>query len=428
MLCSYHISEHMTIQVKHSLKRMRLVTHTPDPYTKRRILLEINQLKQKANEDILMIVKYTNGLIVNLQKYSVKHILQLRSFIRCCNTVVRGISEISEIPSKDFYNPLERALMMDSIEDLISKLRGPKLDFSSVKVDFLSYTLPTFPHALFNYSYFSGGFNSKREITITPLERTITNTDINWGGRFLSVGPNIILYTGGKSNFRFCCLINIETKEKTIMPEMQNGRRWHAMTWIHGHPAVIGGSSKSKALDKRIESILSNAYCESLDEKNNNKATKYKILTSVEVLINNRWVVYPSVNIGRSNATAVCNHKNVYVIGGNNPKRVEAIEKFIGTSWKILKIKLPLPADSIGVLCTGNDLLLVGGQVRYNIAVDKSFYYDTKCKNFLVADCIEDKCHFFQNNWCIEGNKIRGLRIRSSGEVQEVQISYRLKI
>lgn len=146
------------------------------------------------------------------------------------------------------------------------------------------------------------------------------------------------MVTGGelenKDSTRKLFILDVNKETIVELPELNSRRNGHAMTWIDGNPAVIGGDCK------------------------------LKLLNSVEMFKNKAWVETSSIYIPRHGLSAVRNHEAVWIAGGSNLNRnfLVTIEMYNDFQWKLLQIKLFRPVCSPGLICIENSLYSFGGR------------------------------------------------------------------
>ena len=132
-------------------------------------------------------------------------------------------------------------------------------------------------------------------------------------------------------------MFDIITETAMALPSLMNARDWHAMAWIDGNPAVIGGQNRKTALN------------------------------SVEVFRNNEWIGIAPLNIPRASSTAITIQNITWVVGGYNVELLNSIEKYQEQRWVIVEIALPIPLNCPGVCGLGNNLQIFGGRTSKTI-------------------------------------------------------------
>ena len=138
-------------------------------------------------------------------------------------------------------------------------------------------------------------------------------------------------------------VFDIEKLTLEHYPVMEIGRKNHAMAWIDGRPAVLGGEDSRR-----------------------------KTIKGVEVLEFNRWVKKPSMIEKRSGHTACTTQKLTFVVGGNNSRTVEVFDNKV---WSMLNIEFPSPRSYPAIFNNGNLIFFVGnngGIAYYNYSLMQS--------------------------------------------------------
>ena len=268
-------------------------------------------------------------------------------FVKLCDSVIIEIRRINFIYDKEFYAPLENALLSFNIEPMLNLIHPPLIESSQSNFK-INYVPSTFPHYFYNYSDYTIQFNSKNSIQIIPFNNNIQNDQFSWSSRFLNVGNNKILLTGG-CNPPICSTFLFDLVNKTIenYPNLIKERRWHSMAWINNYPAVIGGDDGENGM------------------------------ISVEILKNWAWIEGPSINTPRSHHTSITCHKSAWIIGGINQIVLDSIEKYEKYQWKLIKVSLHIPSSLVCIMCIENSLLLLGGKNENNKIIDNILFMNT---------------------------------------------------
>ena len=112
---------------------------------------------------------------------------------------------------------------------MLNLIHPPLIEFSQSNFK-INYVPSTFPHYFYNYSDYTIEFNSINSIQNFPFNNNIENDKNHQSSRFLNVGNNKILITGGwgppkSSTF----LLNLVSKTIENYPNLIKERRWHSM-------------------------------------------------------------------------------------------------------------------------------------------------------------------------------------------------------
>lgn len=221
-----------------------------------------------------------------------------------------------------------------------------------------------------------------------PMNRTLTFTDqiltttqvthseLTLQSRCLYLGDHIMLITGGGKNPTLSCSVNMKTQEITGFRTLNIGRKWAAMSFIDGKPAVISGRNP------------------------NNEEIK-----SVEVL-DGEWKEVAPLKIARYTHTAARNETATFVFGGDDGReRVNSVEKYCEGKWMVLKCRIPFCGNSVGVWYFGRDkFILLGGQLKIFDKTEKVYVWSEEGVEELPS--LPDKYSFPFNLWIRRGNII----------------------
>ena len=191
-----------------------------------------------------------------------------------------------------------------------------------------------------DYTFISLSTTSKAIFldNLTKARREIDNSCVKSSSRALMTENGLII-TGG-STFPYQAYLIDKQYNITALISMWQPRFWHSMGFIDGYPAVFVGAESSYPM-----SIF---------------------LDSVEVYKDNSWIKYPNTNIKRASCSVSWYGKYTYIIGGiildRNQKIVTGIiEKWDGSSWIILNVKLIQPAISPGCICIDDHSIFIFG-------------------------------------------------------------------
>ena len=281
-LCRDHHDEHLDTEGRHVIELYKSSIYLISS-SKKLILSKIVELKNEALENVNRVVNHTAKLTTSIEMQAKEVIDRLRNFMMTCDKKIVEIMNIVTITKKNFYSPLEKALISGRPSNFINTLIGSDIILhESVKA--ITYIPSLLEHSFQNYSSFTAGFNSESSIIVYPPEKIFPSENTNWLSRILAIDFNLLLITGGCLNkipHSNCYTLNIESGTISNAPSMNRKRSCHAITWLKGFPYVIGG----------------------LDEDGD--AGK-----SSEYLIGDKWIEIAPLNIGRFNFPAV-NHKGI---------------------------------------------------------------------------------------------------------------------
>ncbi|OMJ65183.1 hypothetical protein SteCoe_38895 [Stentor coeruleus] len=137
---------------------------------------------------------------------------------------------------------------------------------------------------------------------------------------------------------------------------MQQKRKWHAMTWIDGFPAVLGGYDGEE------------------------------LLNVVEVYKNGNWERYPSLTSIKSSLSAISYYSKVYAIGGFFKKNLNSIEKYENGKWELLFVKISSNLTCTGLFASGIYIIIFGGLNENNKRVKDCDIFNDKLMKVWKAD------------------------------------------
>ena len=361
--------------------------------TKQKLLKKISQVKAELNDQIDLVLDNSVKNIKIIKDQTRKVVDKLLSLVKFTDEILQDIRSISEIPYRRICSPLHSILLSEDSSILIDQIKSPIVTFPEIMRTPPSISFSTFPYFLFNYTDLSTGFSADNTIKIHPINKTIVSNSLNFkSSRSLNIGNHKFLFTGGKSfrnsesNRSF--ILDINTESVTELPPLKTARKWHAMAWIEGNPGVIGGECGGVALN------------------------------SVEVFENEEWVERSPINVARSSCTAAANHNAVWVVGGcaENTQRIGTIEKLQQKEWKVLKIVLEVPCSSVGLYCSWNDLLLIGG--KSDVDTVKNLYCLDAGKEIISKPkSLEITVYCSQNQFVVKDNQISGFVDDSKNQI-----------
>lgn len=369
-MCPLHVSDHLRLNSDHNVKQIGLGNGLFNPEIKLKLIRRIIEIKSKTKSNIDIALNYTTSIISKIMEKFSQFNKNMIGFIESCDEAIKYITNMSdEIAVKKYYIPLESFLMGQSPE-LINRISEPRINLIPFEENFIEYSASAFPMCLFEYCSNATALLSETKIiynngTYERKKKLNNNPD----GRLLSVQENLVMYTGSciLSNNTF--IIDLSSGIINKLPSLNKRRLKHAMTWIDGYPAVIGGK--------------------------NNKDS----IADVEVFKDNCWMNYPSLNIMRSNFSAASVFSKVFVFGGiclNNP--LSNIEMFENRCWNVLPIELVSPLTSFGVVISGNKVLICGGVSIEGSEVDTCMAFDYKSMKITKINSILNKSMFFKDS------------------------------
>ena len=121
------------------------------------------------------------------------------------------------------------------------------------------------------------------------------------------------------------------------MAPMNQMRKEHAVVRIGGDVYTMGGYDS-----QRVQFLGS---CEKLN------------------IFENKWSPIANLNIGRcAFAATVVNYSHIYICGGyDGDQRLDTIEHYDGSRWKIISTHLPIPLSNLAAFSPCHDTLVILG-------------------------------------------------------------------
>ena len=175
--CKQHLTNHENLLGNHMICVFHISDRLVNPITKNQIINRIKDIRQKAViQKNLAKNKYLQDIAL-LAEYLQEGNDQLTEFIKQCNNILKEIIQIEKISDKEFYIPLENALISKNIDSLLKSIKCPKLKIST-SIEF-EYIPTVFPYCLYNYSDQTIGYELINKIKVYPLNKEIQNPRLN---------------------------------------------------------------------------------------------------------------------------------------------------------------------------------------------------------------------------------------------------------
>ena len=227
--CRDHQEEHESEFGNHNITLIYPRFAAPVHKSKQKLIERISQIKAETKNQVQLIIQKVNACITEL-KEKIKNMIKLSSqFTNLCDSIITEILSINAIYIKKIYSPLEALLLSENNESIFSMIKGPKITFSEDSKN-IKYVPSEFPHFLYNYSDHSIEFSLRNTLNVYPSNKIMQFDAIDWSSRFLNVGNNKILLTGGQFALTDSILLDLNNEEIIKLPNLINKRYWHAMT------------------------------------------------------------------------------------------------------------------------------------------------------------------------------------------------------
>lgn len=242
---------------------------------------------------------------------------------------------------------------------------------------------------LLNYLNNGGDFLSEKVLEINGEIMTIE--DFNWTSRSLQVSEDEIMFTGGTGSYTKVYILSIETKEIRELPHLNQGRDLHAMTWIDGKPAVIGGGDISQ-----------------------------DPLSSVEVF-DKHWKTIHGLHHARYGHSATYHFDRTWVVAGANGKNspVNAIEYYEKGHWHSLSLSHEFNRVGAGLVAAKSSIYILGGFASGKNNTASVLVFNIDDETVSEGKELQEPASFSQNLWRLTGKYIESLGFRGK------KISYR---
>ena len=210
-VCKKDLDMHLSLSGDHIIRKLQNVGSQPNPKSKTELINKISQIKAEtlSVKNKLLVSVYQS--IKNIKNEGKKLVERLDGFVETCEKVIKDIISIKEITQKQFYSPLENALISNNIESLLSKFYAPRIikRESEQLQEMFTYNPSLFPHFLYNYSDFTFAYPNESKINFYPSNRQIKTKKLFPGSRVLPLYNNQILIAGPESK---TFILNIETE------------------------------------------------------------------------------------------------------------------------------------------------------------------------------------------------------------------------
>lgn len=159
---------------------------------------------------------------------------------------------------------------------------------------------------------------------------------LHGSSRVIITKKNLAIVTGGADHPAHSYEVSLITGEYLRMPELNEGRYWHAVTSLDNVIYITGGRNKRE------------------------------VLRSVECYKSGKWELISPMNMPRDSHNAVTANRKIYVFGGTGSEdSTNSIEVLSEGEWTILPVRLPEPRTSPALLfITPSKVLIAGGKYQ----------------------------------------------------------------
>ena len=128
------------------------------------------QVKSKALAQKSLVIATSHKYITQIIQEADSVLKNLQNFIVQCESLIKNIIDTKFIQKKDFYTPIENALLSYNIDNFLSKISSPSLTISKIsKISPIFEYFPTFfLFSFYNYSDLAIEYLEKHKITVFP--------------------------------------------------------------------------------------------------------------------------------------------------------------------------------------------------------------------------------------------------------------------
>lgn len=321
---------------------------------------QIENLNIKTDEIKEFLANNLHSLLENLSKCCDEKGTKLLGFIQDMRDLSKYIRNLDIIDVKDFYTPLENALLnVDEARRLASEMEGPLIlypQFLAHKL-FMMKTSNVY-HLIGNYNFLVHLSDSRIQYKYPDGEiETQVCENLSSTSRALKVSENSLVITGGDNIPQCALIINKENSFIDNLSLLEKPRKNHAMVWINNKPAVLGGENPM------------------------HPGKGHEVYNSVEIFESNSWVRFTPMCKARNKPTA-CNYLDkVYVFGGfdHNEIHVKSIEVLEDNIWKEVLLdnsNFPNITVPVPVIYSHSNLVLLlgseGGIIYFDVSNQNS--------------------------------------------------------
>ena len=221
LICKTHLDMHLSLPGNHLIKILKNSGLELNIKSKADLLNKIFQIKAETLNQKKILLDFVDKSINNIISQGKKILEDLDGFVETCEKVTKEILYKNSISLKQFYNPIENALISNDIEGLLSKFHAPSVKYKKIE-RLLDYVPSLFPHFLYNYSEFTFGYSYINTINFYPIEKKLNNKKFDMSMRGLSLNNNSVLITGPESK---TFLLNIENETMSELFDLNQPRK-----------------------------------------------------------------------------------------------------------------------------------------------------------------------------------------------------------
>lgn len=391
--CYNHVSEHLQKTRDHTILFINSNFYKVNFASKSAILQKLKQILQTTETLRDNYLQKSLYQIEQLKKTIKLTLADFDDILQICFEHIKEVTTRKYIKIQKHISHLDYALCSVDANFLLSQITTPSLSQIENMIEFIP---SNFMYVFNNYKTISLCHKPDGStLMTTPQTIVFKDQDFKQSSRSLQISYSEIMFTGGSgASSHTAKIYNAYTRASECLASLNIGRRFHAMTFIDGFPAVLGGSVE--------ETITGNLA--------------YKQLKSVEIFKDNVWQCLPDMNLERSCISAVYTGKITWAIGGFDNSTLNSIEKFEKGAWSLLKVTLPFSVRSSLTYALGNNILIIGGKISGGEDSSEVLYFNpnsqkiTKVRSLQIQNNFPENCFYLENGGTIqalgEGEKL----------------------
>lgn len=347
-ICDIHKIDHEN--TPSALHEFKVYPFQVNPLSKGMILekldqmIESNKILQKeinenAERKFTEIYNLLNELPERFRSLVDEKIDFLEKQLKELKDIQSFVESLAIITAKNFFTPLEKAMIEpDFMLDLVNLISPAEVIFKKIRLERILTVIPSnLSHIFSHYNYLTdlqeGAIRLK-----SPDDEKLSKISLGLqeSSKILKVSQSSLLITGGEDREKLAFQLDFKSLQRFNVPILNLSRKFHAMAWIDGLPAVIGGNDGMVDMD------------------------------SVEVLNGNKWEIRREGMKNRRKQFVVTNHFEKVFVAGGGPNA----EVYSQGTWEEIVINSPLEEGHLAMFYSNQRLLLFGGRKPVCIAVD----------------------------------------------------------
>lgn len=383
-LCHNHASEHISKNSNHSLLSIKNSFHQVNLASKSAILIKLRTIYKNIVDLKKIYLKKSTEQIIHLEKKIESTLKDMNEALSICVQQIEIITRMKNVRKKRISSHLDWALYSDDIDFFLGQITQPSLAQKETMIEFIP---SNFLFVFNNFKTISLCHKIDGNILMIPRDLIINDHNYRLSSRALQISYSELLITGGSGAYsRSAKILNIATRNFELLPSLNVGRKFHALTFIDGFPAVLRGSFEVSLSGKQA----------------------FEQLKSVEIFKDNIWQSISDLNLPRSCISAIYTGKVTWAIGGFDCSTLNTIEKYENGAWILLTITLPFPIRGSLTYALGNNILIIGGKISGGEDSKSVLYFNPNSENFTLVRSLQcgnsfpENCFFLENGGSIQ--------------------------